>query len=140
MSDSNLLPPTDRGSLARRKCRACSGGEAPFDMTAAEQWAGLLPQWRLIDDARRIERQWTAPDFAAAVAMIVAIGMRAEQADHHPDIHLERYRRLRIELTTHAVGGLTENDFILAAQIEELLSANAPRVPPGSARRMPRSK
>lgn len=124
MSDSNLLPPSDLGSLARRRCRACSGGEAPFDILTAEQWATLLPHWRLIGGARSIERQWTASDFAAAVAMIVAIGMRAEQADHHPDIHLERYRRLRIELTTHAAGGLTENDFILAAQIEQLLSAS----------------
>mgnify|MGYP005840761831 CR=1 FL=1 len=131
MSDSNLLPPADRSRLARRKCRTCSGGESPFDITAAEQWARLLPQWRLIDNARRIERVWTAPDFATAVAMIVAIAVRAEQADHHPDIHLEGYRHLRFELTTHVAGGLTENDFILAAQIEELLSANAAGPAPG---------
>lgn len=124
MSNPNELPPESRGSLARRRCRACSGGEPPFDVVAAERWAQLLPQWRLSDQARRLERQWTAPDFAAAVAAIVAIAMRAEQADHHPDIHLERYRRLRVELTTHAIGGLSENDFILASQIEELLAGD----------------
>lgn len=127
MSGRNDCPPRDRRSLARRRCRACSGGEQPFDSAAAAQWAQLLPQWRLSDQARRLEREWIAPNFAAAVAAIVAIALHAEQADHHPDIHLERYRCLRLELTTHAVGGLSENDFILAARIEELLVGNEHR-------------
>lgn len=130
MSDRSDRPPIDRSSLARRRCRACSGGEEPFDSAVAAQWAQLLPHWRLLDQARRLQREWIAPDFAAAVAAIVAIALRAEQADHHPDIHLERYRHLRLELTTHAIGGLSENDFILAAQIEELLVGNEPGQPP----------
>lgn len=59
-------------------------------------------------------------DFAAAVRFLQDIAEVAEEEDHHPDIHLTGYRKLKIDLSTHAVGGLSENDFILAAKIEKL--------------------
>jgi 4a-hydroxytetrahydrobiopterin dehydratase len=52
-----------------------------------------------------------------------AIGALAEEEAHHPDVHIENYRFLRIEIWTHAIGGLSENDFILAAKIDQILSA-----------------
>ena len=59
-------------------------------------------------------------DFMAAIALINSIAEIAEKEDHHPDLHLTGYRNLRIELSTHSIGGLCENDFILAAKINEL--------------------
>ena len=59
-------------------------------------------------------------DFLSAVQFIQDIAQVAEADDHHPDLHLTGYRKLRVELSTHAIGGLSENDFILAAKIEQL--------------------
>ncbi len=59
-------------------------------------------------------------DFLAAVALIRRLADVAEEQDHHPDVHLTGYRRLSLVLSTHSIGGLSENDFILAAQIEAL--------------------
>jgi 4a-hydroxytetrahydrobiopterin dehydratase len=59
-------------------------------------------------------------DFKSAVSLIDALAVVAEREDHHPDVHLTGYRRLRIELATHSIGGLSLNDFILAAKIERL--------------------
>ena len=59
-------------------------------------------------------------DFKAAVAFVNSIASVAEAEGHHPDLHLTGYRKLRVDLATHAVGGLTENDFILAAKIDRL--------------------
>jgi len=59
-------------------------------------------------------------DFMAAVKFIGCVAKLAEKEDHHPDIHLTSYRKLKIDLSTHAIGGLSENDFILAAKIDKL--------------------
>jgi 4a-hydroxytetrahydrobiopterin dehydratase len=59
-------------------------------------------------------------DFPAAISFICDVAQLAESADHHPDIHLTGYRNLRLELTTHDAGGLTEKDFLLAAKIDAL--------------------
>ena len=70
--------------------------------------------------AKRIRREWTVKDFASGLNFFQAVGEVAEREGHHPDLHLMNYRDVTIELFTHAVDGLTENDFILAAKIDEL--------------------
>jgi 4a-hydroxytetrahydrobiopterin dehydratase len=79
-----------------------------------------VPQWRLSEDGRRIRREWRVQDFATALDFFARVGQVAEAEDHHPDLHLTGYRNVALELSTHAVGGLTENDFILAAKIDQL--------------------
>jgi 4a-hydroxytetrahydrobiopterin dehydratase len=79
-----------------------------------------VPQWRLSDDGKRIRRDWRVKDFATALDFFRRVGEVAESEDHHPDLHLTGYRNVVLELSTHAVGGLTENDFILAAKIDQL--------------------
>jgi 4a-hydroxytetrahydrobiopterin dehydratase len=64
-------------------------------------------------------------DFRAALALANDIGRLAEQEQHHPDLHLTDYKRLRVELSTHAIHGLSRNDFVLAAKIDGLPSAGA---------------
>lgn len=80
-----------------------------------------MPGWQLAPDGAAIRRQVTCRDFADAVALIGRIAPIADAEDHHPDLHLTHYRRLTIELSTHAIKGLSENDFILAAKLDPLL-------------------
>jgi 4a-hydroxytetrahydrobiopterin dehydratase len=79
-----------------------------------------LPAWKLTEDRKRIRREWRVKDFATGLDFFNRVGAIAEAEDHHPDLHLVGYRNVAIELWTHAVGGLSENDFILAAKIDQL--------------------
>ena len=87
---------------------------------AVREQLAALPEWKLTSDGQRIRREWRARDFAAALDFFNRVGRIAEQEDHHPDLHLAGYRNVAIEIWTHAAGGLTENDFILAAKIDTL--------------------
>ena len=71
-----------------------------------------------------IRRTVKCKDFLDAVRLIEQIAPLAEADDHHPDLHLTNYKRLTIELSTHAIGGLSENDFILAAKIDQLIPSS----------------
>lgn len=106
--------------LQSKHCTPCEGGTSPLD---SDQIAVLLeevPSWLLREDGTRIRREWRVRDFAAAMTFLDEIGWLAEQEGHHPDLHLTGYRNVAVELSTHAADGLTENDFILAAKIDEI--------------------
>ena len=77
--------------------------------------------WTIDEDSNQIRRKLNCKTFAKAVSRINQIAELAQAEQHHPDLHLTGYRHLEIVLTTHAIGGLSENDFILAAQIDRLL-------------------
>ena len=109
--------------LARKKCVPCEGGVPLLPREKALQYLEGLEGWRLGDNGKSIRRELLMKDFVAAVDLIVRVKDAAEALDHHPDLHLTGYRRLVIELSTHAIGGLSENDFILAARIEKLPKA-----------------
>jgi 4a-hydroxytetrahydrobiopterin dehydratase len=79
-----------------------------------------LPGWTLAAGDKAIRRDYLLKDFLAAVALIQKIAPRAQAMDHHPDLHLTGYRRLKVVLSTHSAGGLTLKDFRLAAEIEAL--------------------
>jgi 4a-hydroxytetrahydrobiopterin dehydratase len=102
--------------------RHCSPSRRGDPALAAERIAELrrelAPAWELVD-ARRLRREWKFPDFASALAFTVRIGLLAERDDHHPDITLG-WGRVVVELWTHVVGGLTENDFVIAAKLDRL--------------------
>lgn len=84
----------------------------------ARKYLGPLKGWRLAANAKSIWAEYLMRDFLAAIGMINKIAQAAEKADHHPDLHLTGYRKLRVELSTHSIGGLSEKDFKLAAKIE----------------------
>ena len=107
-------------SLSRKKCAPCAGGIKPMPQAEAESLLAQLHGWKLSDDAHSIGREYLMKNFMAAVDLIQGIARIAESENHHPDIRLTDYRRLFIELSTHEIGGLSENDFILAAKIEKL--------------------
>ncbi len=79
-----------------------------------------LPGWRLASRAKSIRRDYLLNDFLAAVDLIRRIAPRAQKMGHHPDLHLTGYRKLKVVLSTHDAGGLTLQDFRLAAEIEAL--------------------
>ncbi|MBP9855050.1 MAG: 4a-hydroxytetrahydrobiopterin dehydratase [Candidatus Omnitrophica bacterium] len=106
--------------LMQQKCKPCEGGAKPLNENDAEQYLKRTPDWQVTDDHKSIYRVFKMKNFLAAVKVIQSIAEIAERDNHHPDIHLTGYRNLRIELSTHSIGGLSENDFIVAAKINDL--------------------
>ena len=86
----------------------------------AERMLAELGGWCVTDDGKRIRREWVVQNFMTAIDFFNRVGVLAEDENHHPDLHLTGYRNSAIELWTHAIGGLSENDFILAAKINQL--------------------
>jgi 4a-hydroxytetrahydrobiopterin dehydratase len=106
--------------LTRKKCQPCEGGVDPCPLDQAQQQLKNLTGWYLTHDGQRIRKDWTVKHFMAGMDFFNAVAQIAEADGHHPDLHIEGYRNVSIELWTHAIGGLSENDFILAAKIDEL--------------------
>src|SRR5438093_332575 len=106
--------------LTRKHCKPCEGGVPPLSPAEVKKYLADVPQWKLAADGKSIRREWRVKDFATALDFFQRIGQIAEAEDHHPDLHLTGYRNVAIELSTHAIGGLSENDFILAAKIDQL--------------------
>jgi 4a-hydroxytetrahydrobiopterin dehydratase len=107
-------------NLAQKKCVPCEGKDKPYTKEEAKKLLAQIPGWNLNEAGTMISREYNAKNFMEAVKFINQVAQVAESENHHPDIHLTAYRKLRIELSTHAVRGLSENDFILAAKISEL--------------------
>ena len=106
--------------LVAKKCVPCEGGVPPVSREDAQERLADLSGWFLTDDGVRIRREWEVKNFMAAMEFFDQVAVLAEADGHHPDLHLVRYRQVAIELWTHAIGGLSENDFILAAKINQL--------------------
>ena len=115
--------PVSRDELMAERCVPCEGGVPPLDADEVAAGLAALPGWSLTPDGLHIRREWSLADFRAAIKLANNIGALAERERHHPDLHLEGYRRLRVELTTHAIGGLSINDFRLAAKIDSIAPA-----------------
>ena len=106
--------------LTQKKCQACEGGVEPATYDEAQQQLKSLSGWYLTHDGKRIRKDWTVKNFMAGIRFFDSVANVAEEDQHHPDLHLSGYRNVWIELWTHAIGGLSENDFILAAKIDQL--------------------
>ncbi len=106
--------------LAQKKCLPCEGGVPKYSAEQAAAQIGKLAGWRLTHDGERIRKDWVVKNFMAGIEFFNRVAQIAEDDGHHPDLHLEGYRKVAVELYTHAIGGLSENDFILAAKIDQL--------------------
>jgi len=106
--------------LRAKTCVPCEGGVPKLTPTEAATLLQTVPGWSLTHNGERIRKEWTVRHFRAALAFFNRVGWLAEAEGHHPDLHLEGYRNVAIEIWTHAIGGLSENDFILAAKIDAL--------------------
>jgi 4a-hydroxytetrahydrobiopterin dehydratase len=105
--------------LAERTCTACRKDAPRLDAAAARALAAEVPGWSFRDNGTWIERNWRFADFASAFAFVCRVADIAEAAGHHPDLAFG-WGYVRISLQTHAIGGLHETDFILAARIDEI--------------------
>jgi len=108
--------------MSERRCIPCEGGITPLHAERIEQLKKQLhPDWKIHQDPfMKLSRTFVMKNFTAALAFINKVGELAEDMGHHPDLHLTRYRQLTIEWYTHAINGLSENDFICAARTDQL--------------------
>lgn len=104
--------------LTEQKCEPCRGGTPPLSPEQAAALHQETPEWDLKEGA--IERGFKFKDFREAMAFVNRVADLAEQEGHHPDIHVS-WNRVRLELTTHKIGGLSNNDFIMAAKVDQLV-------------------
>src|SRR5262245_39156875 len=111
---------TSASELRSKKCQPCEGGVPALSAGQVQEHLAAVPGWKLMPDGKHIRREWRVKDFPTGLDFFNRIGQLAEAEDHHPDLHLTGYRQAAVELSTHAVNGLTENDFILAAKIDTL--------------------
>jgi 4a-hydroxytetrahydrobiopterin dehydratase len=107
--------------LGNKTCKPCEGGVAPLERTEAEKLMGELQGWSLGDEADAIYQNFRFKDFYQTMAFVNAVAWIAHQEDHHPDMEIG-YSRCMVYYSTHAIGGLSENDFICAAKIDALLA------------------
>ncbi len=105
-------------SLKDQQCTPCRGGVDPMTKTQAASFLGQVPEWVLSDDGTRITRRFKTQNFAEAQAIANTAGEVAEAQDHHPEIRFG-WGYCEVEIFTHAIGGLHENDFIYAAKVDQ---------------------
>jgi len=106
--------------LSDKKCVACEGGVPPFTKTQIAKYMPQVQGWELVDD-KKIVKNYKFKDFAEAMQFVNKVAAIAESEGHHPDIGIS-WNKVKLELMTHAIHGLSENDFIVAAKVDKILT------------------
>ena len=106
------------GDIKQKKCVPCEGGVKPL---VPDEYGAFLERelkgW-IVADEKVLEKEYKFKDFKEALKFVNRLGEIAESEGHHPDIYLHDWNKVKVALTTHAIGGLSENDFILASKID----------------------
>lgn len=111
------------GNIAEKSCTPCRGGIPPLTSDEAAGYLRQTPGWDLLDDGHLIRRKFKFGDFKQALAFVNEVGRLAEEEGHHPDICFG-WGHAEVSLWTHKIKGLHENDFIMAAKINQLPGAS----------------
>ena len=106
-------------TLAGKSCVPCRGGIPPLTGEVARKLASDVAEWELNEEATRISRSFAFKDFKEALGFVNRVGELAEAEGHHPDFSIH-WNTVDLVLWTHKIGGLHENDFIMAAKIDQL--------------------
>ena len=106
--------------LASQTCVPCRGGVPPLKGAALEPLGAQVPGWKIVNE-HHLEKTYTFPDFAQALAYVNKVGAMAEEQGHHPDLLLA-WGKVVVTTWTHKIDGLTESDFVLAAKCDRLYS------------------
>lgn len=106
--------------LQQKRCLPCEGGVEPLDAGQTAQLLKKLKGWKLTADGKEIARNFHFKDFYLTMVFVNAIAWIANKENHHPDLEVG-YNHCRVRYSTHAIGGLSENDFICAAKVDALL-------------------
>jgi 4a-hydroxytetrahydrobiopterin dehydratase len=111
-------------NLTKMKCVACRGDEPKLTEAQIDELKPQVPDWqvKVVNDMKRLERVFKLKNFTEAIALTDKIGGAAEKEDHHPLIITE-YGRVTVQWWTHKIGGLHQNDFIMAAKTDALAQA-----------------
>ena len=104
--------------LTKKKCEPCEGGVMPFTNEEAEMHLKYVEKWKLVGN--KIEKGFEFKDFEKAMKFVNKIAVVAEREGHHPNILIHSWNKVKLEIYTHAIGGLSINDFILAAKIDKI--------------------
>ena len=106
--------------LTEKKCVPCEGGVPALTLPEAQAlMAQLAPGWKLAPNGSRLDRAFSFKDFYRTMSFVNAVAHLANVEDHHPDLELG-YGYCRVRWNTHAVNGLSENDFICAAKVDRI--------------------
>ena len=108
--------------LIKKKCVPCEGGVIPFDISEIHKYQKKVDGWLLKQDEKEIfflEKEFKFKNFLESQSFVNKVGTISEMEGHHPDI-LFGWGYSKIKITTHAIKGLSENDFILAAKIDQI--------------------
>ncbi len=109
--------------IERMKCKPCEGGVEPMKHDEVKSLLKDFANWRFIE-GRMIKKEYTCRDFVSAIGLVNEIALIAENDGHHPDIKIHQWNKVTIQLWTHAIGGLSMNDFILASKIDRITINN----------------
>jgi 4a-hydroxytetrahydrobiopterin dehydratase len=104
--------------LAGKKCVPCEGGSKPFDETKVKDYLKQVAGWEKVN--QEIVKVFSFKNYYETMAFVNAVAFIAHQEDHHPDLEVS-YKTCKVRYTTHAIGGLSENDFICAAKVDQLV-------------------
>ena len=111
--------------LIQKRCKPCEGSVRPFTRAEAEKYLGALSGWSLSEDGLVIRKEYKFKNYKEVIAFFDRIAAVAEAENHHPDLKIG-YSRVGAELSTHAIKGLSENDFILAAKFDKVSTSSLP--------------
>ncbi|KAG1661785.1 hypothetical protein FOA52_003706 [Chlamydomonas sp. UWO 241] len=119
---------TQGQDLSGIKCEGACDRNTPLVSAADRAWLFKeVPRWELSPGSTSMSRRFTAKSFSSALAFFNAAGEVAEAEGHHPDLHLTNYRDVEVVVTTHAAGGLTHFDFVLAAKLDKVPVEYSPK-------------
>ncbi len=105
--------------LTEKRCKPCEGGVAPLSAPAVASLLDQLDGWSLGAEGRGIDRSFGFRNYHETMAFVNAVARIAHQENHHPDLEVA-YDRCMVRFTTHAISGLSENDFICAAKVDQI--------------------
>jgi 4a-hydroxytetrahydrobiopterin dehydratase len=108
--------------LLSGQCHEYPKGEPTLTPRAVQERLPLIPGWELVDDGKGLRFTERMADFQTVIDFVVEVAKVAEEQQHHPDIQVRAYRTLQLDFSTHSIGGLTDNDFIMAARVNALRS------------------
>lgn len=106
-------------NLENKKCEPCEGGVDPLSEKEFLPYLEMIDNWTVLQE-QKIEKEFTFRDFVEALAFVNECGRIAEEEGHHPDLNLYSWNHVRVTLYTHAIGGLSINDFIIASRIDRI--------------------
>jgi 4a-hydroxytetrahydrobiopterin dehydratase len=109
-------------ALSEKNCVPCEGGISPLTKEESDRYLKkLAPEWSLTDDAKEIRKDFKFKGFQSTMGFVNAVAWIANKEGHHPDLEVG-FNHCLIRYSTHAIGGLSENDFICAAKVDKLLA------------------